>query len=133
MKTLMNCNAKEFLVQTNKMRKKVEKLVKAIDFDGISANFSGIVETATAKEKVKKIYPILSNIMDICFEKDVDTVLEIVAMARFEDVAETEKLEPNEIMNFVQEMIQSERVINFFTSSAKSVGSITAILSRILT
>ena len=137
MKTLANCSTREFLVQTNKMRFKVERFIKLLDLKKYKDEIISIKNARNGEKKiqpveiVKMLYPIFSDILTSCFETDIDLTFEIVALATFQTVEDVEKMQPNEIIEIFNAIISSKRVIDFFTSSAKLAGSVSGIISSI--
>lgn len=137
MKTLANCSTREFLVQTNKMRLKVERFIKLIDLKKYKDEIISIKNARNGEKKiqpveiVKMLYPIFSDIFTSCFETDIDLTFEIVALATFQTVEDVEKMQPNEIIEIFNAIISSKRVIDFFTSSVKLAGSVSGIISSI--
>ena len=103
MKTLANCSTKEFLVKTNAIRHKAEKFIKAFSEISISSSYEKIkdVDKNDRKELLKVTYPLISEILDVCLEKDIDALFEIVAELTFSTVEEVEKLEPAEITDVI--------------------------------
>lgn len=130
MKTLANCSTKEFLVKTNAIRHKAEKFIKAFSEINISSSYEKIkdVDRTDRKELLKVTYPLISEILDVCLEQDIDALFEIVAELTFSTVEEVEKLEPAEITDVIFELLSSKRVIDFFISCAKLAGALSGII-----
>lgn len=130
MKTLANCSTKEFLVKTNSIRHKAEKFIKTLSSIDVSFLYEKIkdVDRNDRKELLKVTYPLISEILDVCFEKDIDAFFEIVADLTFLSVEEAEKLEPSEITDAISELLSSKRVVDFFISCARLAGALTGII-----
>ena len=130
MKTLANCSTKEFLVKTNSIRHKAEKFIKTLSSIDVSSLYEKIkdVDRTDRKELLKVTYPLISEILDVCLEKDIDALFEIVAELTFSTVEEVEKLEPAEITDVIFELLNSKRVVDFFISCARLAGALTGII-----
>ena len=137
MKNLANCTPKEFLVQTNKIRKKTEKWLKDIDLAGIRAkppvleeirdgmSESEIADVMARNKKLLQEQALsnFSEILDGMLEKDVDGTLELLALVNFVDPKDVDNHRMAEYLQNVTELIQDEAVIGFFTSLMRLVQS----------
>jgi len=137
MKNLANCTPKEFLVQTNRIRKKAEKWLKDIDLAGIRAKApvleeikegmseSEIADVMSRNKKALQEQALnnFSEILDGMLEKDVDGTLELLALVNFVDPKDVDNHSMAEYLTNVTELIQDEAVIGFFTSLMRLVQS----------
>lgn len=137
MKNLANCTPKEFLVQTNKIRKKAEKWIKSIDLAGIRAKApvleeikegmseSEIADVMSRNKKALQEQALsnFSEILDGMLEKDIDGTLEILALINFVEPENVNDHSMAEYLTNVTELIQDEAVIGFFTSLMRLVQS----------
>lgn len=137
MKNLANCTPREFLVQTNKIRKKAEKWLKDIDLAGIRAKApvleeikEGMSESEIADVMLRNKKALqdqalsnFSDILDGMLEKDIDGTLELLALINFVDPKDVDNHSMAEYLQNVTELIQDEAVIGFFTSLMRLVQS----------
>lgn len=137
MKNLANCTPREFLVQTNKIRKKAEKWLKDIDLAGIRAKApvlqeikegmseEEIVEVMASNKKALQEQALsnFSDILDGMLEKDIDGTLELLALINFVEPGNVNDHSMAEYLTNVNELIQDEAVIGFFTSLMRLVQS----------
>lgn len=124
MKTLANCNLKEFLQQTNKIRHKAADFYDIIGISDIKKIMPTFKGDETPEEKAKMMQKQglknLSAIIDKCIDENIDATIEIVGLMCFKTPAEAAEMDASEFINVVFELISSERVVNFFTKMAKS-------------
>lgn len=115
MKTLANCTLSEFLKQVNKIRHNAEDFYKTClkpVFLKKKEEFEKIGDSQTLNEKGKTV---ISDILDVCLEKETDKTIEIIGMCCFMTKEEAEsKLSPADLIDIVLEMLSSKRVIDFF-------------------
>lgn len=132
-KNLANCTPREFLSQTNKIRKSVESWLKATDIMNIRKNVpvmkklppdasaEEIKESMDAYKKkareqaMKNLHEILDAIMD----KHPDETLELLALVNFVEPKELDNYSVAELLRNTTEVINDEDVISFFTSLAR--------------
>lgn len=124
MKTLANCNLKEFLMQTNKIRHKAADFYDIIGIADIRKTMPIMTGKETPAEAEKKRIEQgkknLSAIIDKCLDANVDATIEIIGLMCFKTLEEAEKMDATEFIDVVFEIIGSERVLNFFTKMVKS-------------
>jgi len=128
-KNLANCTPKEFLIQTNKIRKSAEKWLKATDIMNIRRNVPklNIPKDATseqAKEIMEK-HKIeiqeagrnnLSKIFDAILEEHPDETLELLALACFVEPKKVNDYPITDYLANIGEILNNDDVISFFTS-----------------
>lgn len=122
MKNLANCKPSEFLVQTNKIRKSVEKWLKLTDIPNIRKNVPPIKEGQTKEERraelAKASKENLNKIFDAVLEEHPQETLELLGLLCF---VEPENVDDYPVSFYIQnfnEIINDESVIGFFTSLA---------------
>lgn len=130
MKTLANCKPSEFLRQTNRIKKAVEKYVKDINLQGIRAKMPELktipIEASTderaaiIKENNKRLkeqsMKNLSEILDAAMDKFPEETLEILALVCFVDPEHVDDHSVAEYLSALAEIMNDEAVVNFFTS-----------------
>ena len=133
MKNLANCTPREFMVQTNLIRRSVEKWLKATDIMSIrkrTPKLPEIPEGASEEEKaevLKKRDELLSEavmnnlfaMIDAAFDQHPDETLELLALLCFVPVNEVDNHPVTYYMRTIRELVQDEEVISFFTSLAR--------------
>lgn len=130
MKTLANCTPTEFLKQTNRIRKAVEKYVTDIDLKGIRARvpeLKVIPMEATVAERAEIIKENnrrlkeqsnknLSEILDGVLDKYPEETLEVLALVCFVEPEHVDDHPVSEYLMALSEVLNDEAVVNFFTS-----------------
>lgn len=130
MKHLANCDAIEFLRQTNKIRKAVEGWLKATKVLEIRKNapklkaITGDMTDAQRKkaqaenrEKTREqINKNISAMLDAALEENAEKTLELLALLCFVEPEDANKHKATEYLKAVGEMIADEDVLDFFTS-----------------
>lgn len=130
MKNLANCKPSEFLSQTNKIRKSVEKWLKLTDIINIrkrmpvgmpeiTADLSNDELEAVNKKRrqmmMEKAKENLSTILDACLDDYPAETLEILALCCFVNPEDVDNYEMKDFLNAALDMIEDETVIRFFT------------------
>lgn len=133
MKNLANCKPSEFLKQTNRIKKSLEKWMTDIDLKEIRSRVPAmtvIPKDATEEEKKrifeenkKKVkeqgYKNLSDIMDAAFDKHPDETLEVLALLCFVEPEDVDNHPVSEYLSALTELVSDEAVINFFISFSR--------------
>lgn len=130
MKNLANCKPSEFLSQTNKIRKSVEKWLKLTDIINIRKRMpvgmpeittdlsSDELEAVNKKRRqmmMEKAKENLSAILDACLDDYPAETLEILALCCFVEPEDVDNYEMKDFLNAALDMIEDETVIRFFT------------------
>ena len=128
-KTLLTCTPREFLVQTNRMKKAVEQWATATDIKKLFSQKADGIESLTGDEtrdtaiKERNTERVqaqrrlnLSAIMDAALEEHTDETLEIIAMMFFMSVEELNKLQAREMMVSLNAMLNDEAIVGFFST-----------------
>lgn len=132
MKNLANCTPKEFLKQTFRIKKAVEKYLKDINISSIKANVPKLIPIANleGEEKAKvqaenrKIMSkqIMENgmkILDKVMDEYADETVEILALCCFVEPSEADNHTVSEYLESLGELISDRGVLSFFTSLAQ--------------
>lgn len=120
MKTLANCNPKEFLMQTNKIRKSVANWLSLTKVLEIRKNLPEIPKDATPEEKKKALSEQISKnataILDSVLEEHPEETAELLGLLCFVDPDDLENHKMTEFLGAFAEIINCPEVIGFFTS-----------------
>lgn len=123
LKTIATCSPKEFLVQTNKIRKSVSKWLSLTKILEIRKNVPKFAENATEEERRKAVSAQmqrnLSEMLDKALEEYPDETAELLGLVCFVDPEDLENHSMLEILGTVGELLENPEVIGFFTSLAK--------------
>ena len=123
-KTLANCTLKEFLQQANRIRKEVETLFKAAKIKDIRKHLPVFKGDETPEEKAEMVKEQgkknLSDILDACIEENIDLTVKVIGLMCFKSEEEAAEMEVSEFYDVVFELLNSKRVIDFFTKLANS-------------
>lgn len=122
-KTLANCKPTEFLKQTNKIRKSVEKWITATDILNLRKQAPVVKNDATPEERqsavAAQIKSNASEMLDNILEKHPDETLELLALLCFVDPKEVDEYPISEYLSAFASLIADEAVISFFISLVK--------------
>lgn len=133
MKTLANCKPTEFLKQTNRIKKSVEKWLTDTDILNIR---KATVEPAKilpdmGKEEKKaafedfrarreaKVRENLSKILDAVLDEHPDETLEVLALVCFVEPEDVDNHTMSDYLAAITEMLADESVMGFFTLLAR--------------
>ena len=120
MKTLANCKPSEFLAQTNRVRKVVEKWLKDTNVLNIRKNHPVYPENATEEEKQELLQDQarknLSQMLDAILEDSSAETLELLALLCFIEPENVDDHEMSEYIEAVTGLINNKAVLGFFTS-----------------
>lgn len=125
MKNLANCTPREFMAQTVKIKRAVEKWLTATEIMEINKRMPVLTPNMTQKEKSaareKQSKANLNAIFDSCFERHPDETLSLVALLCFVEPEHIDDHTVDEYLTSLNEMISSESVMGFFTSLMRLV------------
>ena len=98
-KTLANCSLREFLAQTNKIRKEATG-----------------EETEEEKEKMFKEQgrKNLNDILDSCLEKNADATIKMVGLMCFKTFEEAEQMKGEDFIAVAAELFGNKKIMDFF-------------------
>lgn len=132
MKNLANCTPKEFLVQTNKIRKSVERWLEVTDIMNIrgeaqAPKFEPLPKGASAEEVeehmkayrqevAKASSKSMNKMLEAIMEKHPDETVELLALLCFVDPKDANNYTVTEYLKTLNELLSNETVIDFFTS-----------------
>lgn len=122
-KNLANCKPSEFLRQTNKIRKSVERWLTATDIMNLRQKIPELPENATAEERQKataeQMRKNLSAILDSVLDEHPDETLELLGLLCFVEPKDVDKYPVDEYLRNFAEIIGNDAVLSFFTSLAQ--------------
>lgn len=120
MKNLANCKPSEFLAQTNKIRKSVEKWLTVTDILNIRKNQpeykDGMTNEERQEEMQKQIKKNLSAMLDSILDEHPDETLELLALLCFVEPEDVDKYPVCDYIEAFTELINDKAVLNFFIS-----------------
>ena len=124
MKTLAHCSPKEFLVQTNKIRKSVANWLTLTGIMEIRKKLPDLPDNVTDEEREKalnaQIQTNLQLMLDAILDEHPEETAELLGLLCFIDPDDLENHEMTEILASVSDIIGSPEVIGFFTSLART-------------
>lgn len=120
MKNLANCKPSEFLVQTNKIRKSVEKWLKLTDIPNIRKNVPEFKEGQTKEEHraemLEQARVNLNKIFDAILEEHPQETLELIGLLCFIEPEDVDNHPVSFYLEALSELLNDQAVIGFFTS-----------------
>lgn len=120
MKTLANCNPKEFLVQTNKIRHFAEKWLSLTRIMEIRKEAPKLTDEMTKDEKEAAIKSQVKrnamSILDSILDDYPDETAELLGMLCFVEPDDLENHSVAEFLGAFTEIIDSPEVVGFFIS-----------------
>ena len=133
MKNLANCAPSEFLKQTVRIKRSLEKWVTDIDLKRIRSQMPELadVPSGASKEEKQRITEEnkrkikeqgtknLSQIMDAAFEQYPDETLEVLALFCFVEPKDVDDYPISDYLTALSEMVNDDAVIGFFTSLSR--------------
>lgn len=133
MKNLANCKPSEFLKQTNKIKKAVEKWLTDTDILNIRKNAPklDVISPEWSKEERERVFrenkrkmeqqsnENLSKMLDAILDKHPDETLELLALLCFVEPDKVDDYPISDYLEAISDMISNEAVIGFFTSLAR--------------
>lgn len=123
MKNLANCSVREFLTQTNKIRKSVANWLSLTQIMEIRKHLPDLPEDISKEDKdealKKQAKENLSDMLDAILDKYPEETAEMLGLACFIEPEDLDNHKMVELFSSFDEMINCEEVISFFTSLAK--------------
>lgn len=120
MKNLANCKPSEFLAQTNKIRKTVERWLSLTKILEIRKNIPELKEGQTADEikaaAAEQAKKNLTAILDAIMEQHPKETLDLLALLCFVEPENVDDHPMSEYLAAFNELISDEAVLGFFTS-----------------
>lgn len=129
-KTLANCKPSEFLRQTNRIRKAVEKWLTDTDIanirkrqpileivpEGATEEQRLDIQEANEKRRKEQVKENIHAICDSILEEHPDETLEVLALCCFIEPEDADEYPVKYYLNAASELMNDEAVISFFTS-----------------
>lgn len=129
-KNLANCTPREFLVQTNKIRKTAAKWLELTDILNIRKNTPELKQAPSdaSEDEKKQVHEAnkklieaqakenLSLILDKILDENVDATLELLALCCFVDPKDVDNHPISFYLTNLTELLGNEEVIGFFTA-----------------
>lgn len=120
LKTLATCKPREFLQQTNRVRKVAEKWLSATNILNIRKTLPEFPENATKEEKDRltqeQVKKNLSRMFDAILEDNSEDTLELLALLCFVEPEDVDNHEMSEYIEAISGLISDRAVLSFFTS-----------------
>lgn len=120
MKNLANCKPSEFLCQTNKIRKSVSKWLSLTKVMEIRKNLPTLKPEMSKEEREKAISEQVrinvNDMLDSILDEYPEETLELLAHVCFVDPKDVDNHPMSEYIQSINELINDEAVIGFFTS-----------------
>lgn len=120
MKNLANCKPSEFLRQTNRIRKSVDKWLTLTDIKNIRKSMPELPDGISKEEKSKLMFEQgkknLNKMLDNILEVHPDETLELLALLCFVEPEDVDNHTVVEYLDSFNEIIGSKEVISFFGS-----------------
>lgn len=119
MKNLANCKPSEFLKQTNRIRKAVEKWLTATDVMNIRRTMpdvKGLSPEEVSKKRAEQANTNLSRMLDSVLDEHPDETLELLALLCFVEPEDVDEHPVEDYLQAISEMISNQAVMSFFTS-----------------
>ncbi len=130
MKNLANCKPSEFLAQTNKIRKSVEKWLRVTDITNIRKRLPAYetvpmgaseaerreVNRRNEEREEKQLRENFSAILDAMLEEHPAETLEILALCCFVEPENVDDYPMHDYIEAITEILADQAVTSFFTS-----------------
>ena len=130
MKNLANCTPSEFLKQTNRLKKSLEKWMVDIDLKNIRNTLPELTEVPKDADEAEKRrifeenrkktreqgYKNLSRVIDAAFEEHPEETLNVLALLCFVEPKDVDNHPMGFYLSAVSELITDDAVTSFFTS-----------------
>ena len=124
MKTLANCSPREFLVQTNKIRKSVSKWLTLTGILEIRKTLPEMPKDISPEDRDKVIEKqVESNfnaILDVILDKYPEETAELLGLLCFIEPDDLDNHPMTEILSSFTSIINCPEVLGFFTSLAQT-------------
>lgn len=143
MKNLANCTPREFLKQTYRIKKSVEKWLELTDLLNMRKNMPTLIPLKNlegdAKQKAqeenrklvtKQLTKNMMDMLDKAMDQYADETIEIIALCCFVEPEDADNHTMSEYLSALGDLISDEGVISFFTSLAQLDQTGTKIVSK---
>lgn len=133
MKNLANCKPSEFLKQTLRIKRLVEKWLTSEDIAEIRKRLpktEKILQTMTKEEQgevllrnqkaeKEQMMKNFMDILDVMLDRKFDETLAVIALSCFVEPENVDDYEIDEYLGCIADMLESRNVIRFFASVAR--------------
>lgn len=123
LKNLANCTPREFIKQTAKIRRSVQKWLTLTDIVNIRKRLPDFPKDATPDEKSKMIQEQsvknINAVMDAILEEYPDETIDVIALCCFLEPEDVDNYSTADLLTAMNDMIGNEAVLGFFTSLVK--------------
>lgn len=123
MKTLASCTPREFLVQSNKIRKSVANWLSLTKVLEIRRQLPDLPKNATEEERRKamtaQIKANASAMLDAVLDEHPNETAELLGLMCFIEPDDLDNHRMTEFFGAIAEMLSSPEIIDFFISLAK--------------
>lgn len=120
MKTLANCNPREFLVQTNKIRKAVASWLSLTKVLEIRKNLPHLSEDATEDERreaiAEQVKKNTTDMLDAILDEHPEETAELLGLLCFVEPDDLENHKMTEFFGAIAEILNSREILDFFIS-----------------
>lgn len=120
MKTLANCSPREFLIQTNKIRKAVANWLSLTKLLEIRKNLPKLPSDATEEERrdatEKQIQTNMTAMLDAILDEHPEETAELLGLLCFVEPDDLDNHPMTEFFGAVSEILNSREIMDFFTS-----------------
>lgn len=144
MKNLANCKPSEFLKQSLRIKRNVEKWLTSDDIKEIRSRLpkkeiitntmtieqKGEVMLRNEKAKQDQIMQNFMDILDVMLDKKFDETLSVIALSCFVEPENVDDYEISEYLGSIADMLEDKNVIRFFTSVARLGQTNISIVSK---
>jgi len=125
MKNLANCSPTEFLRQTNRIRKSVQKWLTDTDIINIRKRLPDIETDATDDDKKKALEEQarknFNAILDAVMDEHPEETVELLALMCFVEPDDADNHTMDEYFGALDDMLNSQSVVSFFISAVSLV------------
>ena len=130
MKNLANCSVREFLAQSNKIRKNVSNWLELTQVMEIRKNkpvFNDSMTEDERKEAVRKqAKDNLNKMLDSMLEMHMEETADLLGLMCFIEPQDLDNYKMTDLLASYNEMLECEPVIDFFTSLVRLVNKNTS-------
>jgi len=120
MKTLANCSPREFLVQTNKIRKAVSEWLTLTKIMEIRKKLPDIPKDVSEDEKreivTEQIKANANAMLDAVLDEHPNETAELLGLMCFIEPDDLDNHSMTEFFGAISEMINSQEIVDFFIS-----------------
>lgn len=123
MKHLGNCSPREFLRQTNRIRREVEKWLNLTKLMALRKSMpEGLNDMGEAERRAavaSRVRESARAMLDAILEAHPDETAELLGLMCFIEPGELDKHPMSELIGALGEMLGSQEIVDFFTSLAR--------------